>query len=349
MTYSFRPAKDFKERHGVFVSLTGGTNAGKTFSALRLARGIAGPKGKVAVIDTEGGRTLHLKDQFDFDAMLLDPPFRPHIFSEAAKAAEDAGYDALLTDSFSMEWTGIGGVLAWQEEELVSIVERAKQRSDRRSEYQIREAGKMAAWIKPKMAHKAMVYSLLQRRIPIIFAIRGEESVKPGEGKGDKPTKVFKSICSPTFPFEVTVSFRLDSERKGYIDLSDPKSWKMESAHQAIFRDGERISEEHGVALARWACGERDQGDAVKDAPSKPARTWATVLAEIDADFMAATNRDRVDEILSSDVVKKALDKADGGVRDKLNAIVQSALARHPGAPEDAIMPDDDTFPGDRP
>ncbi len=53
------------------------------------------------------------------------------------------------------------------------------------------------------------------------------------------------------------MSFRLESERKGYIDLSDPKSWKMEGAHQAIFKHGERISEEHGAALAAWACGQK--------------------------------------------------------------------------------------------
>jgi hypothetical protein len=213
---------------------------------MRLARGIAGPKGKIAVLDTEGGRTLHLKQEFGFDANLMDPPFRPHRFAEAAKDAEEAGYDALVIDSFSMEWVGIGGVLDWQAAELQRMAG---------DDWKKQERVKMASWIKPKTAHKAMVYSLLQRRIPIIFSIRGEETVKPGEGPGEKPTKIFKSITNKDFPFEVTVSFRLESERKGYIDLSDPKSWKMEGAHAAIFKDGDRISEEHGAALAAWARG----------------------------------------------------------------------------------------------
>lgn len=302
MTFNFRPAKTFTDRHGLFVSLTGGTNSGKTFSALRLARGIAGPKGKIAVIDTEGGRTLHLKEQFEFDAHLMDPPFRPHLFAEAAKAAEDAGYDALLIDSFSMEWVGIGGVLDWQTEELDAMVERAKQRNDRRSEYQIREAGKMAAWIKPKGEHKAMVYSFLQRRIPIIFAIRGEETVKPGEN-GEKPTKLFKSVCSQTFPYEVTVSFRLAADRKGYVDLSDPKSWKMEEAHQAIFHDGDRIGEEHGAALAAWACG------GAETAPKKPsedrARAWVDTFT---AKLTAVRTHDELDALTTTDTARKNLD-----------------------------------------
>lgn len=247
MSFSFVPAERFKERAGLFVSLTGGTNSGKTFSALRLARGIAGPDGKVAVLDTEGGRTLHLKGDFAFDANVMDPPFRPERFAAAAKAAEDAGYDALVIDSFSMEWAGLGGVLDWQAEEHAKMGNK--------------DSTKGTSWIKPKMAHKAMVYALLQRRIPIIFSIRGEETFVPPN------TKLFKSITNKQFPFEVTVSFRLESERKGFIDLSDPKSWKMEGAHQDIFKHGKRIGEEHGAALARWACGNHGP----KPVPSLPA------------------------------------------------------------------------------
>lgn len=325
MTFQYRPSKSFTDRHGLFVSLTGGTNSGKTYSSLRLARGIAGPQGKVAVLDTEGGRTLHLKANFDFDVNLMDPPFRPRLFAEAAKSAEEAGYDALLIDSFSMEWVGIGGVLDWQEQELSEMVERAKQRQDRRSEYAIREAGKMAAWIKPKGEHKAMVYSFLQRRIPIIFAIRGEESVKPGEKAGDKPVKIFKSVCSPTFPFEVTVSFRLAADRKGYIDLSDPNSWKMEDVHKAIFRDGDLLSEEHGAKLAEWARG------APLSEPAKPAakkRTWSDVLADIRQHADAAENEGEVEALRGHDLVRLVMDKGAEPVRKQAEIILRDAAER---------------------
>ncbi len=278
MTFTFAPAETFTERAGLFVSLTGGTNSGKTFSALRLARGIAGPNGKIAVLDTEGGRTLHLKDEFRFDANVMDPPFRPERFAEAAKSAEDAGYAALVIDSFSMEWVGIGGVLDWQAQEIQRMAG---------DDYRKQERMKMASWIKPKGAHKAMVYSLLQRRIPIIFSIRGEESVKPGANPGDKPTKLFKSVTNSQFPYEVTVSFRLETERKGYIDLSDPKSYKLEGSHEALFRHGDRISEEHGAALAAWATGQRNV--ARRDPPQAPPR---------DDDFPGDRPFDRVQQII---------------------------------------------------
>jgi hypothetical protein len=240
VNYEFRPAVSYTDRHGLFVALVGGTNSGKTFSALRLARGIAGPKGKVAVADTEGGRTLHLKRDFDFDVLMMDPPHRPQRYAEMARAAEQAGYAALVIDSFTAEWAGMGGVLSWSDEEAQRMAGGDAAKLER---------VKGASWIKPKAAHKAMVFSLLERRIPIIFSIRGEETFKPPN------EKFFKAICNQSFLFEVTVSFRLASDRKGIIDLSDAKSWKMEGAHQALFRDGEQLSERHGEALAAWASG----------------------------------------------------------------------------------------------
>lgn len=342
MSFSFRPAKQFTDRHGLFVGLTGGTNSGKTFSALRLARGIAGPEGKIAVLDTEGGRTLHLKEHFDFDASLLDPPFRPEKFAAGTKAAEDAGYDCCVIDSFTMEWVGLGGVLDWQEEELQAAVQRAQSRNDRRTEYAIREAGKMAAWIKPKMAHKSMVYGLLQRRMPIIFAIRGEETVKAG-GEGNRPEKIFKSICSPTFPFEITVSFRLATEARGMIDLSDPKSYKMEGPHQGFFKHGEQISEEHGARLAAWARGETAGLPAPKP-PPKPEHPTMTPrerfpdlfdipdgniwMANLQRRLDAAQAEDDIAEITGLSSVTITLRSAPDNIKEKITGMLGAAMTR---------------------
>jgi len=286
--FHFRPAEEFTDRHGLFVALVGGTNSGKTFSALRLARGIAGAYGKIAVLDTEGGRTLHLKSSFKFDANVMDAPFRPERFSDAARSAEEAGYDVLLIDSFSMEWVGLGGVLDWQNDEMAAMVERQRANAAAKGwqfdETRAANANKLASWIAPKMAHKAMVYSFLQRRMPIIFAIRGEESI-------DTDTKKprFKAVCNSAFPFEVTVSFRLAADRKGVIDLSDPTGWKMEGDHREIFKDGDQLSERHGEMLAAWACGEVpvDHLSAAADAAA------ALGMAAYEAFFKGASKADQ--------------------------------------------------------
>ena len=250
MTFHFRPAQSITDQHGVFVALVGGTNSGKTFSALRLARGIAGPKGKIAVADTEGGRTLHLKKHFDFDVTMIDAPHRPARYRELAKAAEEAKYDVLVIDSFSAEWAGEGGVLDWRDQEAQRMAGNDPAKLERM---------RGAAWIKPKGEHKAMVSSFLERRIPIIFSIRGEESFKPPS------EKFFKAICNQNFLFEVTVSFRLAQDNKGVIDLSDAKTFKMEGDHRAIFKDGEQLGEAHGEKLIAWARGGQ------RTAPPPPA------------------------------------------------------------------------------
>jgi len=313
MSFHFRPARSFVDRRGCFLALTGGTNSGKTYSALRLARGIAGPTGKIAVLDTEGGRTLNLKKHFDFDIDIMEPPFRPQRFGQAAEEAEAAGYDAMLIDSFTMEWRGLGGVLDWEETELKRLAG---------DDFKKRDRLKQMSRIPGRMAHKAMVFSFLQRKMPIIFSIRGEETIKQAE-EGGKPEKIFKAQCSPSFPFEMTIAFRLAQDRKGIIDLSDAQSWKMEEAHQAVFHDGDLISEEHGEKLAAWARGEGDEPTSTDKATLVAnALTERIRLAPDQAVLEAITGDDKV-------VKQRAwLAEHRPELAERVTAAIEAALAR---------------------
>jgi RecA/RadA recombinase len=69
---------------GLWIQLVGGSGSGKTFSALRMASGIAGDQ-PFAFIDTENRRGLHYADQFKFDHADLRAPFRPEAYLEAIK------------------------------------------------------------------------------------------------------------------------------------------------------------------------------------------------------------------------------------------------------------------------
>ena len=88
---------------GLFIALAGGSTSGKTYTALRLARGIAGPGGRIAVLDTEGGRTSHYAPEFHFFEHRMQEPFAPPRFAEAAKSAEENGFACLVIDNFSLE------------------------------------------------------------------------------------------------------------------------------------------------------------------------------------------------------------------------------------------------------
>lgn len=90
------------------LALTGPAGAGKTYSALSIAKHLGG---RVAVIDTERGSAKRYADRFDFGWLSLDPPFHPRRYLEAIKAAEESEIDVLIVDSISHAWNGAGGVL----------------------------------------------------------------------------------------------------------------------------------------------------------------------------------------------------------------------------------------------
>lgn len=96
-------------RKKVFLKLavTGPSGSGKTYSALRLAKGLVGPNGKVALIDTENGSASLYADKFDFDTLDLAPPFDHQKFVEGIATAVQAGYQCIIIDSASHFWEGI--------------------------------------------------------------------------------------------------------------------------------------------------------------------------------------------------------------------------------------------------
>ncbi len=242
MSFSFRPA--IRESVSLVVGPIGPSGGGKTYTAMRMATGIVGKGNPFAVIDTEAGRSRHYADMFKFDVGDLLPPFRPDVYAEAIKTADKAGYKAIIVDSFSHEWAGEGGILDWQEEELTRMAG---------DDYKRREACKMAAWIKPKLAHKQMVQKLLQVRATLILCFRAEEKIKMEKDQAGKIQIVpigWQPICSKELPYELTVSFLLLPDRPGI-----PRPIKLQEQHKALFPLDRCIDEEAGRRIAEWAAG----------------------------------------------------------------------------------------------
>jgi hypothetical protein len=259
--FMFRPA--VRENVGLWMNLVGGTGSGKTFTGFRLASGMCGGK-PFAVIDTENRRALHYADQFKFDHTELRPPFRPAAYADAVVAADKAGYPVIMIDSGSHVWAGDGGVLDWQEEELDRMAG---------TDWKKREACKMAAWIKPKMAHKQMVQKLLQVKAHILFCLRAEpkiEMVKGRDGKMEVQPKQSLTgldgwipVCEKSLPFEATASFLLMASRPGV-----PLPIKLQSQHRALFPLDKEITEESGRLIAAWATGTKSSPPPVQQLPT---------------------------------------------------------------------------------
>jgi hypothetical protein len=239
---------------------------------MRLAKGIAG-EAPFAVIDTEAGRAKHYADRFRFDHGDLTPPFSPERYAEAIAAADAARYPVIVVDSMSHEWAGDGGILDSHEAALDKMAG---------SDYGKREACKMAAWIKPKMAHKAMVQRLLQVRAHLVLCFRAEQKIEMVRGAGGKMEIIEKRsltglqgwipITEKSLPYELTASFLLMADRPGV-----PLPIKLQEQHKALFPLDQPISEASGARLAEWARG----GSA--PAVSAPSDVRADWFARIEA------------------------------------------------------------------
>lgn len=278
MSFEIKPAT----RVGVqpLVGMFGKSGSGKTMSALLFARGLAGPNGRVTLIDSESGRGRLFADIIPggYGYIEIEPPFSPERYQQAFEVAEAAS-EVVVIDSLSHEHNGEGGVLDMQEAELDRMAG---------DNWQKREACKMAAWIKPKFAHKKFIQRILRCKVAMICCLRGEEKthIQKNGGKNTVITDEFSSpIFDPRFIFELLVNFETVAHdgRGGFVI---PRKITHPAIEPLLPRENEQIGIAHGEAMARWAANPgKAAGPQTKAAPSG---TQALKRALCDAVFQRA-------------------------------------------------------------
>jgi len=249
MTFEFR--EPHREASPVLIGISGPSGGGKTYSALRLARGLADGQ-PFAMIDTENGRALHYADYFpEMRHAHLRAPFSPARYAEAITDADQQGFPVIVVDSASHEWEGDGGVLKMQEAEFARMGSK--------------EGARMASWIAPKSAHKDLVRALLQVKAHVILNLRAEDKVEMVKVNGKTEVRAKESltsilgwipICERRLPFELTASFLVTPDAPGV-----PKVIKLQEQHRAFFPLDQPISEDAGKQLAQWAAGSSSVGE----------------------------------------------------------------------------------------
>jgi hypothetical protein len=258
MPFTYRPAK--RERIPLLLGVVGGTGSGKTYSALRLARGIAAG-GQIGGIDTENGRMLHYADQFpELLHGRLDAPFRPASYAEAIETYDKAGVPVIVVDSMSHEWAGDGGVLDWQTDEYQRLGGR--------------EAIKLLSWSEPKQGHKRMVTRLLQIHAHVILCFRAEPKVDMVDGKVVPSKRLtgldgWVPITESNLPFELTASLLLMADKPGV-----PRPIKLEEQHRPLVPLDQQLAESVGASLRDWA-------EAAPPAPAVQQRSVEEMAARL--------------------------------------------------------------------
>lgn len=304
--FTFSPAR--RERVGLSIALAGSSGSGKTKSALEIASGLAGPNGKIVVIDTEGRRALHYASQYRFDHLDFQPPYTPERCTAAIVAAQNTGADVVIFDSASDEYEGEGGLQDIHDAEARRM---ATDRDGNIAEWKI-EAMNAPAWKAPKLRHKSSLIRRI-RSFPgfVIFCLRAEEKVRfekvKDERTGREKNAIVQAgwipICEKRFMYDMTLSLTLAPETKGKprFDLTH----KITDDHLPFFPEGQFIGRRAGELLRLWATG----ADLPKDArpPAPKADKTVAVVDDLLAEVTSCTDADAIDAIMKRENVQKAV------------------------------------------
>lgn len=235
------------------LALTGPSGSGKTYSALLLAKGMGG---RTAVIDTERSSASLYSHLLEFDALELEPPYKPETFIEAIRMAEDAGYDNLIIDSATHEWSGIGGCL-----ELVDEIARSKYKGN-----------SWSAWNDITPRHRTFLDTMMQSPLHIIATSRSKTETAQTEGPNGKKQVVklgMKAEQRDGFEYEFTIV--LDLIHDGHYATASKDRTGLFSG------DPRAITEATGKMLMDWLnSGEPLRPEAPKaESPGSTPRSGA--------------------------------------------------------------------------
>ena len=258
MTRTFEDRKATREQVPLWIGLSSPSGAGKTYSALRLATGIARVAGgPVFCIDTEACRATHYADTFDFRHVEFGAPFSPLDYLAAIQHCVRQGAKVIIIDSMSHEHEGPGGVLEMHEAQTDRL---AKQWKTSRDKVQ------MTAWAKPKAARRRLLNSMLQMKVNFIMCFRAKEKIKPVKGK--QPLSLgWMPIAGESHVYECTTHLFIPPGADGVPNLTPERPGEkmmtmVPAQFRHLFQKPRQLDEDLGEAMAKWAAG-----DAPKSSP----------------------------------------------------------------------------------
>jgi hypothetical protein len=231
--------KATKKAQKLRLAITGPAGAGKTFTALTIAKHIGQ---RIAVIDTErGSASKYAGDVADFDTQVLQS-FEAQRYVSAMHEAAKAGYDVLIVDSLSHAWAGKGGIL---------------EQVDKRG-------GKFQAWKEATLIQQRLVDTILTYPGHVIVTMRSKMAyqVATEENGGRRETKVEKLGLAPIqrddLPYEFDVVLDMDERNNAHVS----KTRCPALTGEVIAKPGAEVA----AALMAWL----DDAASASDAGAAP-------------------------------------------------------------------------------
>ena len=245
MAIGFQKAK--REQVWLKVLLSGASGSGKSYSALKVATGIAKECGSgIAYIGTEGSRNKYYADEFDYDLLELEEPFECEKYIEAIDAAVEAGYKVLIIDSMTHEWKWLNDV------------------------HDKMPGNSFTNWGKLKPRHHKFMDKVLNSPIHIIATARGKDDWVLEDKNGKQvPKKVgMGQQQDKDISYEYTVSLMIAQDT--HVASADKDNTKLFDGRFEV------LTEKDGVKLYEWA----NKGDAPAPKKETPKYTETTYDSE---------------------------------------------------------------------
>lgn len=235
----FEVKKAVREKIYPKIALIAPSGGGKTYSALRLATGMAeeiknqtGKEAKILLANTEQKRGYYYANEFSYSIVDIDAPHEPEKYVDLINFAVDSGFDILIIDSSSHEWEGKGGCL----------------------ELQQRAGGTYQAWSRVTPRHTRFIQAIADSPITIIATMRAKdqyEVTKDEKGKTTVQKLGTGAKQREGFEYEFTCSFMLD------VKTNTAESSK-DNTHIFEMQGPKLLTEDDGKKIMQWA----NSGDA---------------------------------------------------------------------------------------
>jgi hypothetical protein len=290
--------KAVRERVKVKALLMSPSGAGKTYSALRLAKGMGG---KTLLVDTEARRGLYYADEFEYDYVELKEvkfddeeydeykallpriaePFAPENYIALIKYAIENKYDNLIIDSLTHEWNSKGGILD-------SLNKMVNVKND------------MQKWSVLTPRHNDFIYEILHSPINVIATVRGKDEyvIETNSNGKSVPKKIgLGAIQRDGMEFEYTVTFMLDQET--HIATAQKDNTHLFDGRNSL------LTEEDGRNLVSWANSGNSTSKNINSYNNKQTTTENSSTVDLLAQAIASI------KTLVADLTKKGVTEAD--------------------------------------
>lgn len=217
-----------KSKSKLRCAMFGTSGSGKTYSALRLATGMAGENDRIAVIDTEFGSASLYADRFDFDVVEAGETPTTEQMTYFLQVAAKEGYAVIIIDSLTHAW-----------QELLAEVDKIRQRSNNKNGF--------AAWGKITPKQKDFIRALQKYPGHIIATMRQKTTWELSENEKGKlePTRMgLDPEQGKGIEYEFTVLIQINNDHSA--EFIKDRTGKYQDVYI------EKIDETLGKEMIEW-------------------------------------------------------------------------------------------------